>query len=558
MDSKNDAGFDALLATDQAHASRSTETSLTPAPRPPREPRESWADRAWTRLATTPTRERILRWAGPVLVTLLAAAARLWDLANPHTLVFDETFYVKDAYTLQQLGYEAQWPTDADKEFNAGNVNVFNQGGSFVVHPPLGKWLISLGFLVFGADNSFSWRISTAVIGILSVILLMVIAKGLFKSTLVATVAGLLFAIDGNAIVMSRVALLDNFGAFFALLGFGAILLDRHHSAGRLAMWQLKRDKAGKGQDFGPALWWRPWLFAAGFAFGLTSAVKWNGLYFLAAFAVYSLVVDAVARRRAGIPFWFTGTVFKQGPVSFLLTVPIAAVTYVTSFTGWLVTRGGYDRGYAAIAGNAWQGALAWVPLPLQSFWHMQTEVYNYNVNEHTTHPYSANPLTWLFMIRPTSMYFVGSNTGQNGCTTSYCGSAITEIANPLIWYGGTVAAFYLVYRLIRFRDWKVGLILMGLVGGYLPWMLYLQRTVYQFYTIAFEPYLLLAIAYVVWKLLKPDDDPPSWERNKRGLFVAVYLLAAIALSIYFWPMWTGVQIDWGYMQTHYWLPTWK
>ncbi|MCU1403860.1 MAG: phospholipid carrier-dependent glycosyltransferase, partial [Glaciihabitans sp.] len=341
-------------------------------------------DRLWDRFATTPQRAQLLSWLGPVLVTLLAAGTRLWNLGNPHTLVFDETFYVKDAYTLLNLGYESTWPSDPNAAFEAGDVNTYNTDGSFVVHPPLGKWLIALGFMVFGAQDSVSWRISTAIVGILAVVLVMVIAKNLFRSSFVATVAGLLMAIDGNAIVMSRVALLDNFGMFFSLLGFGAILLDRTHSATRLAMWIADRDSQKRTIHWGPALWLRPWLIAAGVAFGLASSVKWNGLYFLAAFAVYTLVVDAIARRNAGVTFWISGTIFKQAPVSFLLTVPVALATYLVTFTGWFLTQGGYGRTWADNPVNAWQGAFAWVPHAFQSFIHMQEDVYNYHVNEHS------------------------------------------------------------------------------------------------------------------------------------------------------------------------------
>ncbi|MEJ1230467.1 MAG: phospholipid carrier-dependent glycosyltransferase [Galbitalea sp.] len=111
--------------------------------------------------------------------------------------------------------------------------------------------------------NRVSCGIMTAICGILAVVLLMLIAKYLFKSVLVATIVGLLMAIDGNAIVMSRVALLDNFVMFFALLGFGAVLLDRKWSSERLALWIVKRDARGKPTDWGPALWWRPWLILA-------------------------------------------------------------------------------------------------------------------------------------------------------------------------------------------------------------------------------------------------------------------------------------------------------
>ena len=219
------------------------------------------------------------------------------------------------------------------------------------------------------------------------------IARELFKSTLLATIAGGLMAIDGNAIVMSRVSLLDNFVMFFALLGFWAILKDREQSAGRLALWMAQRNKRGLHTDWGPALWWRPWLIAAGLIFGLASAVKWNGLYFLAGFAVYTLLVDAVARRRAGITFWASGTVFKQGPASFLLTVPIALAAYLASWTGWFVTNGGYGRHWADQAGNALTGTFAWVPHSLQSFWHYQSMAYEYNVGLHVRIP--TPPIRW-------------------------------------------------------------------------------------------------------------------------------------------------------------------
>jgi dolichyl-phosphate-mannose-protein mannosyltransferase len=46
--------------------------------------------------------------------------------------------------------------------------------------------------------------------------------------------------------------------------------------------------------------------------------------------------------------------------------------------------------------------------------------------------------------------------------------------------------------------------------------------------------------------------------RARGGYFIAGFLLLAVAVSIFFWPMWTGVQLDWIYTQAHYWLPSWK
>ncbi|MDO7883216.1 dolichyl-phosphate-mannose--protein mannosyltransferase [Salinibacterium soli] len=539
--------FDELLEADAEAVERDAERFEGPT--------GSWLDDRWERLSLRA--QSVLRWLAPALVVVVAAVTRLWNLGHPASLVFDETFYVKDAWTLVNLGYEAQWPAEADVRFNAGDTGFFLTDPSFVVHPPLGKWIIGSGMLALGPDDPVGWRITTALVGVLAVVLLMVVAKLLFGSQLLATLAGFLMAIEGNAIVMSRVALLDNSVMFLALLGVLFVLLDRRWSRVRLAAWIRAREEAGRPTDWGPALWWRPWLIAAGIAFGATAAVKWSGLYFLAAFAVYTLVVDALARRRSGIQFWASGTVFKQGPTTFLLMVPIALVVYLASWSGWFLSDNGYDRHWAEGDGNAWGGALSWVPLSIQSLWHFESSVYAYHLGENRPHGYQANPLTWLFLIRPTSMFYEGAAAGENGCTADLCGSSITGLANPLIWWAATAAVFYLVYRLVRFREWRVGFILMGLAAGYLPWLLYLNRTVFQFYTIAFEPYLILALVFVLGLILGRPDDPRDRRSSGVGV-VLVFLALATAASAFFWPLWTGIQIPYDYLRAHWWLVTWR
>jgi predicted membrane-bound dolichyl-phosphate-mannose-protein mannosyltransferase len=108
--------------------------------------------------------------------------------------------------------------------FAAGETDIFTTDPSFVVHPPLGKYLIGAGMWLFGPDNSFGWRF---VFGTALVLLLFLVARSLTNSTVFATVASFLLAIDGLGIVMSRVALLDTFLAFFVLLAFWFVILDR-------------------------------------------------------------------------------------------------------------------------------------------------------------------------------------------------------------------------------------------------------------------------------------------------------------------------------------------
>ncbi|WBU37977.1 dolichyl-phosphate-mannose--protein mannosyltransferase [Homoserinibacter sp. YIM 151385] len=506
-------------------------------------------DRAWARWMSDPRLARAWRWGGPALVLLVAALTRLVGLAHPQQLVFDETYYVKDAWTLAHLGYEAAWPDDADAGFAAGDPSGFTTEGSFIAHPPLGKWIIALGMLATGGGDPFGWRIGVAICGILLVALTMLTAHRVFRSTLLTVVAGGLLAIEGSAIVMSRVALLDTVLALFALLGAYLVLRDRAWARERLDRWMLARAGAGRHVDWGPALWWRPWLLAAGAAFGAAASVKWSGLYFLAVFAVATLVMDAVDRRRAGVAFWASGTIFKQAPVSFLLSVPIAAAVHLASWTGWFATRGGYGRdGVAGEAGRPWEGLLAWVPGPLQSWWRYQSSIYGYHIRESSPHGYESPAILWPFQARPTSMYYsdLGDGTAQT----------ITGIANPLIWWAATAAMVFLVVRFALRRELPVGFALLGLLAGWAPWLLYPHRTMFQFYSIAYEPFLLIGLTAAIGVLLGSARDRSA--RRVPALWtVGVFLGLCLLMTLYFLPMWTGWTIPLELLRSHYWLRSW-
>src|SRR5690606_12231255 len=146
---------------------------------------------------TRPGARTAWSYGAPAAVLAVASVLRLVGLGHPHELVFDETYYVKDAYTLMHLGYESAWPPDANTAFNAGRPDIYLTDPSFVAHPPVGKWIIAAGLAVFGADDAVGWRVSVAVAGILLVLLTMLVARRLFGGTLPAVLAGGLMAIDG-------------------------------------------------------------------------------------------------------------------------------------------------------------------------------------------------------------------------------------------------------------------------------------------------------------------------------------------------------------------------
>ena len=240
---------------------------------PPPEQRPTRYERLRDRVLQDPDWGRMMRWFAPLVVTALAAVLRLVNLGHPHQLAFDETYYVKDAWSLWTLGYEGTWGKDANEAFITLQQLPLSDAGAFIVHPPLGKWLIALGMAVGGPDNTVGWRIATALLGAATVLLTYLVARRLTGSIVVATVAGSLLAIDGLSIVMSRTALLDGPLTFFLMLGALFILIDRDRSIPL-----LERSAPDSPEPmWGPVLWRRPWLIAAGVALGAACAVKWSG-----------------------------------------------------------------------------------------------------------------------------------------------------------------------------------------------------------------------------------------------------------------------------------------
>lgn len=509
---------------------------------PPPEDRLTRYGRLRDRILLDPDWGRMLRWFAPLVVTALAAVLRLINLGHPHQLAFDETYYVKDAWSLWLLGYEGTWGENANEAFITLQELPLSDAGSFVVHPPLGKWLIALGMALGGPDNTVGWRLATALLGTATVLLVYLVARRLTGSIVVASVAGTLLAIDGLSIVMSRTALLDGPLTFFLMLGALFILYDRDRTIPILE----RPDPDGPDPMWGRVLWRRPWLIAAGVALGAACAVKWSGLYALAAFGLYVVVTDALARRRAGVVLWPTAAAFTQGPVSFVLLIVPAAATYLVSWTGWLVTAGGYARQSD--------------PNPLIALWNYHRAILDFHVGLTRGHPYASPAWEWPFLLRPTAVW-VGSDPGP--CGVDHCIAVISTIPNPLIWYASVAAAVYLLYRLVR--AWitrrPVGgpaltFPLVGLAATYVPWLMFPERTIFQFYTVAMAPFLVIALAVVLRQIAGRRQDPLH-RRQAGERTVLIFLAVVVLVSAFYYPVWTGVSVPYDFWLLHNWLPGW-
>src|ERR1039457_1405306 len=175
----------------------------------------------------------VVGWLGPLLIAALGTVLRFNRLSVPPSIVFDETYYVGDAYGILRHGAEINHVSNADALLAHGRTSILGSGGEFVVHPPLGKVAMAAGEGLFGLPP-FDWRFAVAVAGSLSILMTARIARRMTRSTLLGCVAGLLLALDGLEFVMSRTAVLDIFVMFWVLAAFGLLIIDRDRTRARL------------------------------------------------------------------------------------------------------------------------------------------------------------------------------------------------------------------------------------------------------------------------------------------------------------------------------------
>ncbi|MDO5504189.1 MAG: phospholipid carrier-dependent glycosyltransferase [Actinomycetia bacterium] len=500
-------------------------------------------------------RDRLWGWLGPIAIALVGGLLRFWSLGRPTRLIFDETYYVKQAISMLRFGVEMNVLEDLEEPndlWNAGNQEIWDTTGDFVVHPPVGKWVIAFGQWIFGHTSTFGWRFSAALLGTISILIIGRVARRLFGSTLLGCVAAFLLAFEGHHFTHSRIGLLDLIVMFFALAAFAALLIDRDASREVLAR-AVGAQPAGTAMAYGPWLGWRPWRWVAGIMLGLCIGTKWSGLYVLAVFGLLTVWWDMSARRSVGVRHWARSALLKDGPFAFLAMVGTALVVYVGSWVGWFRSEAGYRRDWAAQNPSETFG---WVPDGLRSLWEYHRAAYTFHVGLDSEHPYMANPWNWIVQGRPTSFYWETQALGEDGCPVEKCASAISSVGTVPTWWLGTVGLAFLLYHWALRRDWRAGAILAGFAGLYLPWFTYQERTIYGFYSVAFVPFVVLSATFVLALVLGRERD--TFARKQLGLLVVgLFLLLVLFVFFFFWPIYTAQVIPYDQWRLRMWFPSW-
>ena len=415
----------------------------------------------------------------PILIALVSFFLRIFHLGDIKTFIFDEVYYVDGARDLLKFGVE-----------------VTGNNPEFIVHPPIGKWLIALGIQLFG-DSAFGWRFTTAVAGSVMILLIALIAHRLFRNPLLTGLASALMAVDGLALVHSRTALLDNFLALFILIATYFFIRRQY--------------------------WW------TAIALGIALGIKWSAIYFILVFGVIALYRAFTHHTGKAL---IRPTLERIGQFVLLPTA-----IYLISWIGWFNSQRGWARDYSANV--------------LTSFIHYHQQILNFHTSLTEKHTYQANPWSWLIMGRPTSFFY----QSPKGCGADSCSQEILALGTPLLWWSATIALSVVVglwirAALMRRIEPALTIIVAGMTAGYLPWFFYQSRTVFTFYAIVFQPFLILALVYCA-QLIRSKF-------GRRGEIVIAAGILLIALNfIYFLPIYMGDVITYEAWRDRMWFPSW-
>lgn len=145
-----------------------------------------------------------------LIILILTTFFHLFRLNFPEAYVFDEVYH----------GFTA-------KEYLKGNIEAWEywtsppKGVAYEwTHPPLAKEMMALSMSLVGSTNAWAWRLPGTFLGILSVFLIYLIGKKLFKSEVPSLISAFIFSIEGLNFVQSRIGMNDIYFVTFMLVSF--------------------------------------------------------------------------------------------------------------------------------------------------------------------------------------------------------------------------------------------------------------------------------------------------------------------------------------------------
>ncbi len=510
-----------------------------------------------------PPTDRLRGWVTTILLTVVGGFTRIWHVGGATdngTPLFDEKYYaVQAAEVARNNGVED------------------NQAYGVVVHPPLGKQLIALGEKLMGYTPT-GWRLASVIAGTIVILMMVRVVRRMTRSTMMGAIAGILIICDSVSYVQARTALLDVFQELFVLAAFCCLVADRDQVRARLnasitgdflpsPAGRLRKIWSGWGDRAGIALGARWWRFGCGFFMGLTMAIKYSGVYWIAAFGVLSVIWDITARREIGIRHPVRAVIRRDLFPSLWSLAVIPFATYIASWWAWLFSEDAFPRhvliGDASNRGD-WHGGGIWYALSglwKNSLWQWTWKMLDFHstldtpVDPSQRHPWESKPWSWPIGTRPVLYYAPPNGTGCGAGRTD-CVQRIFLLGTPALWWISLFVCGWALWRCIARLDWRYAAVLVGYGAGYLPWFFNLNRQMYFFYVTPLAPFLVIAICLVLGDVLNRARVGVERRYLSVGI-VALYIGLVVANFVWLLPMLNGTSITPEQLNMETWLPSW-
>lgn len=507
------------------------------------------------------------------VVLFFAMVTRLNNLAHPPTYIFDEVYHALTAKLMARNDVRA---------FEWWNPPVEPTTAVDWLHPPLAKYTQALSMRIFG-ENSFGWRFSSAVFGVLTIFMVAVLSKAWFKSSSISLLAAFLASLDGLLLVQSRIAMND-IHVTFAIL---------------LTMWCYHQFRTHR-QDGLHNLW----LLATGVSCGLAVGSKWSGLFVVLAVWVFESseflwhvirkvrASDAAGRFKSLLQNLFMVNKARLRAVLALFILPLTL--YVLSYSlmfaqgkSLICTGNAPVQGqcYCRMDSSWWVTFLSTVFPPgketfmswearggctrlISHFWELHHQIWGYQTTLEATHPYQSRPLEWFLDLRPVWMYV---NYQDDKISNIYA------IGNPLLFWIGDLVIIYFVFVAIArslphveaiAKNWNkpaklptltwtpFTIALLTYFMVWLPWQKSPRIMFFYHYTPA-VPFLCILFAYFLVTSLNHPQLKENRDFMKNAYLTVVALIVVVFLIWY--PNWTGIPVvtEWA-NRWYFAVPSWK
>lgn len=436
--------------------------------------------------------------------------------ASDYPELFDEQEEYKDLITFREGTY-------FDEIYHARTAYEMTEGlrNYEWTHPPLGKFLISLGVRVFGM-NPFGWRIVGTLFGIFMLPFMYLFGRRLFQAkTWAAGALTFLFAFDFMHFTQTRIATIDVYGTFFIIAMFFFM-----YWYSQMSFYDTPLKKT-----FIP-------LGLSAIAMGLGCASKWTAVYAAAGLAIFFFAIMfrryreyRYAERNPGgttngishehIIESFNGKLNRTIIFCIVFFILIAGLIYLLSYIPFQDGRGT----------GLWERMLK-----------NQDDMFDYHSKLDSTHPFQSSWFQWPVIYRP--MYYY-CQTLANGLK-----EGISAFGNPLVWWAGIPAFFYMVYRIIGKKDRTALFLVFAYLVQYVPWMT-VPRCTFAYHYFPSVPFVAMMLVYVMVRLAEQDRKWFKW--------IIIYLVAAFLLFLLFYPVLSGEPVTESFVRDGLrWIPKWQ